>query len=64
MELTIGTLLQCNHENIMIMVTEIGDHWLTYETITCIGDWDHQVNKVQLRTMLDLLGNSDWRIVG
>ena len=64
MELTIGTLLQYNHDSIIIMVTNIGDHWLTYKTITSIDGWDHLVNQVQLRTMRELIFNGDWRIVG
>ena len=64
MELTIGTLLQCNHDNIMIMVTNIGGHWLTYKTVTSVDGWDLLVNQVQLRTMRELIFNGDWRIIG
>ena len=64
MELTTGTLLQYNHDNIMIMVTNIGGHWLTYKTVTSTDGWDHLVNQVQLRTMRELILNGDWRIIG
>ena len=64
MELTIGTLLQTQASKTIILVTDIGDHWITYKPIHVTGDWDYEVNQAQLTSVLSLVKSGEWRIVG
>ena len=65
MQLTIGTLLQKNSQRkTMILVTDIGEHWITYKLVSVTEDFDYEVNQVQLNSVLDLIKGGQWRIVG
>ena len=64
MELTIGTLLQTTTGKTMILVTDIGEHWITYKPVSVTEDFDYEVNQVQLNSVLDLIKVGQWRIVG
>ena len=64
MELTIGTLLQTQASKTMILVTDIGEHWITYKPIHVTGDWDYEVNQVQIEDVLSLLRSKQWEIIG
>ena len=64
MELTIGTLLQTRTGKTMILVTDIGDHWITYKPVSVTHGYDYEVNKVQIEDVLSLIKGGQWRIVG
>ena len=64
MELTTGTLLQTRTGKTMILVTDIGDHWITYKPVSVTHGWDFVVNKVQIENVLSLIKGGHWRIVG
>ena len=67
MELTIGTLLQATKGKTIILVTDIGDHWITYKPIYHHLDSIfslEMVNKVQIEDVLSLLRNKQWEIIG
>ena len=36
----------------MILVTDIGDHWITYKIVMVTHDYDYEVNKVQITSSL------------
>ena len=48
----------------MILVTDIGEHWITYKLVSVTEDFDYEVNQVQLNSVLDLIKGGQWRIVG
>ena len=48
----------------MILVTDIGDHWITYKIVMVTHDYDYEVNKVQIEDVLSLIKGGHWRIVG
>ena len=64
MELNIGTLLQTFTNKTIILVTDIGDHWITYKPVSVTEDFDYEVNQVQLIDVLALINCGQWRIVG
>ena len=64
MQLTTGTLLQTRTGKTMILVTDIGDHWITYKIVMVTHDYDYEVNKVQIEDVLSLIKGGHWRIVG
>ena len=64
MELTIGTLLQTTTGKTMILVTDIGEHWITYKPISVTHGYDYEVNKAQTEDVLSLIKVGQWRIVG
>ena len=66
MELTIGTLLQATKGKTIILVTDIGDHWITYKPIYHHLGWMDiaEVNQVQIEDVLSLLRSKRWEIVG
>jgi len=64
MQLTTGTLLQTRTGKTMILVTDIGDHWITYKIVMVTRGYDYEVNKVQIEDVLSLIKGGHWRIVG
>ena len=66
MQLTIGSLLQARKSKTIILVTDIGDHWITYKPIYHHLGWleIEMVNKVQIEDVLSLVRSKQWRIVG
>ena len=63
MELTTGTLIQCN--NTIIIVTGMCDQWLNYRLVsTDLDDWDAHTTSAPMETMKDLIDQGVWRIVG
>ena len=66
MELTIGTLLQARKSKTIILVTDTGDHWITYKPIFHHLGWleIEMVNRVQSSEVLALIKNGHWRIIG